>query len=624
MMSETKDKKSDDNKSAKALKPLLSYGRSIKTSLNDEQGSIPPPWTPPAPKNKDSVTAPEKISAPEDVLAKKQERDQEIDEIQQKLLQIRSELDARIKENKNLFSIDESEDTVKQAVADNLSAIEKAQLENHNFHKETLKSSASAIAQDTKADTAPDNWKPLIDPLLLLKTIWRSKILLLVCTAAGGALAVAYALSQPPIYEAYTDLLVDPRNISIVERELSPGQLPTDASLAIAESQAQMIGSSSVLLKVIKQENLLDDPEFNGTQPPYGPFAPAIEYLRSLRTAKPEPSKQQLETRVLQNFHKSLIIHRDAKTFIYVIGIKSQNPEKSAQLANAVSDVFQQELNALQQDAAKRTSDGLNQRLDMLRESVEKAESAVDEFRATHDLIGVQGRLISDDDLIKLNEQLADQRAEIVRLTARETALSNTSPDQIINSALPEELTSSSLAYLRSQYSAAQQQVAALSQTLGPLHPQLRQAQSQMDGARLAIEGELNRIRSSLQMEKTRAQLAEEDLSNRLAQMKEELAESNNARIKLRELEREAAARRNIYESLLLRSRETSEQEAQNSANIRVISEARPPLESVSPKRKLITIIGLVLGFMFGMGLVFLRVLRQLFWGNKERGARTS
>lgn len=623
MMTDTKDNNSGDDKSGKAIKPLLSYGRQSKPVQNKLQDSNIPPWTPPVFRSTEHDALRESQPDNDETRLKKLEREQEIDEIQQKLQQIRSELDDRIKENRESFSIKgEAADEVQNAVAENLAAIALAQQEDQFFNQNTKSVDIPHERQANQPAPSVENWKPLIDPSLLFKTIWRSKILLVASTAAGGIIAVAYALSQPPIYEAYTDLLVDPRNISIVERELSPGQLPTDASLAIAESQAQMIGSSSVLLKVIQQEDLLADPEFNGSQPPYGPFASVTEAIRSLRATKSAPSEQQLETQVLQNLHKSLIIHRDAKTFIYVIGIKSQNPEKSAQLANAVSDVFQSELNALQQDAAKRTSDGLSERLDTLRESVEKAESTADQFRASHDLFDVQGRLISDDDLIKLNDQLAEQRAEIVRLTAREKALGNTNPEQVINSALPEELNSSSLAYLRSQYSLAQQQVEALSQTLGPLHPQLRQAQSQMNGAKREIEAELARIRSSLGVEKQRAVLVEQDLNARLALMKTELAKSNNDRAKLRELEREAAARRNIYETILLRSRETGEQEAQNATNIRVISKARPPLESVSPKRKLIVIVGLILGLMFGAGLVFIRVLREIFFKSEEGNSK--
>ncbi len=71
--------------------------------------------------------------------------------------------------------------------------------------------------------------------------------------------------------------------------------------------------------------------------------------------------------------------------------------------------------------------------------------------------------------------------------------------------------------------------------------------------------------------------------------------------MKLRELEREATARRSVYEAFLLRSRETNEQEGLNTANVRVLSEARPPLDPAGTSRKLFVIAGLIAGFLAGL-----------------------
>ncbi|ATC55553.1 chain-length determining protein, partial [Brucella abortus] len=122
-----------------------------------------------------------------------------------------------------------------------------------------------------RSNAAQDaEWKPLIDPRIAIDVIRGSRRLLLATTIFGGIVATLYALSLPQTYIASTDILVDPRNIKVVGTELTPGQLPTDASLAVAESQARMIDSSSVLLKVINKAHLIQDPEFNGTLVPTG------------------------------------------------------------------------------------------------------------------------------------------------------------------------------------------------------------------------------------------------------------------------------------------------------------------------------------------------------------------
>ncbi|WP_070329599.1 GumC family protein [Brucella sp. CMUL 010] len=463
-----------------------------------------------------------------------------------------------------------------------------------------------------RSNAAQDaEWKPLIDPRIAIDVIRGSRRLLLPTTIFGGIVATLYALSLPQTYIASTDILVDPRNIKVVGMELTPGQLPTDASLAVAESQARMIDSSSVLLKVINKAHLIQDPEFNGTLVPTG-IVGFFAQLKDLIGKKEQSDSQTMETRVLDNLRKSLTIHRDAKTFIYSISVTTREANKSASLANEISSVFQDELASLQSDAARRTSEELFQRLADLRASVEGAEKAVADFRATHDLIDVDGRLISNNELGRLNEQLTNQRAETVRLQARINVLKDTTPDSVVAGTLPEDLRSNTLTALRAQYAQARQAANGMATRLGPRHPQLIQLNSQANAVLNDISAELQRVRSSLQVEVQRSQQQETALSARLAQLKARQANDAKDLVKLRELEREAAARRSIYEAFLLRSRETSEQEGLNTVNIRVLSAARPPLEPAGSTRKLIVIAGLIAGFLAGLAITIIRNFGRL------------
>lgn len=592
----------------RAAKPLLSYVRRslhVEVSPNADPLKPPaddtfnlrephefvvPPWVPPvAGKNREKASftdAPEKTVAVKPTAAAPSLDNLEMAEIQRKLAEIKQDIDRGF----------------------------------DGFQQRQLEDSLAMMAE-ADADGQDDggkNWKPLIDPRLVFNILENSKKTLIVSTAIGGVAAILYALSLPNIYTAYTDLLVDPRDIKVVERELTSGQLPTDATLAIAESQMRMIGSSSVLLKVIKDADLMADPEFNGNAAPVGPLANIISDLKAKFASKEPVDPAIMETQVLQDLAKSLILERDAKTFVFTIGVKTQNPVKSATLANTISRVFQDELTSLQQNAARRTSEDLSKRLADLKLAVQNAENAVDQYRAEHDLIDLQGRSITDDDLARLSEQLSTQRAETVRLNARAKVLSEATSDSVLSGSLPEELQSNTLTLLRGQYATARSTADGLAMTLGPRHPQLIQAQSQVAGARREINAELGRVRSSLQVEQKRSEQQEQELAGRLAQMKVQHAGSNAERVKLRELEREAEAHRSIYEAFLLRSRETNEQESLNSTNVRVITEARPPLTASAPKRKMIVIAGLILGFIAGIGFALMRG----FWPHVQRWRR--
>src|SRR5690606_2854240 len=89
------------------------------------------------------------------------------------------------------------------------------------------------------ADYSDEEWKPLVDPRAVFDAVRRSRNLVLATTLLGLLLGVGYALSVPKMYVSTADILVDPRDIKVVGSDLTPSQLPTDASLAVAESQAR-------------------------------------------------------------------------------------------------------------------------------------------------------------------------------------------------------------------------------------------------------------------------------------------------------------------------------------------------------------------------------------------------
>ncbi|WP_435657700.1 GumC family protein [Brucella pituitosa] len=584
----------DKRNKGREEKPLLAFSDAPETSREESDTSkrdpqsitppITPPWTPPA-------TPEERAELFRSQQESKAAEEKEVSELRSRMASIKAELERKIAEREQ--SASSSKDEVAKVSASEPKAI---------------------VTDDTwpaKRDASNTEWKPLIDPRIAIEVVKGSRKLLIATTLIGGIAAALYAMTIPQVYVASTDILVDPRSIKTVGTELTPGQLPTDASLAIAESQARLLDSSSVLLKVISQADLTKDPEFNGSFVPTG-IAGFFAQLKSMIKPNTASEGQALETRVLYNLYDSLTIGRDAKTFIYSISVKTRSPEKSAEIANLVGSVFQTELDSLQSDAARRNAEELSKRLADMRASVEKAEQATADFRASRDLVDVDGKLISDNDLTRLNDQLTNQRAETVRLQARVQVLNDATTGSVISGTLPEDLRSNTLTALRAQYALASQSANGASTQLGPRHPQLIQLQSQKQTVLNDIDAELRRIRASLQVEVQRSAQQERDLNTRLAQLKSQQANSNDDRVKLRELEREASTLRSVYEAFLLRSRETTEQQGITTTNVRVISEARPPLDPAGSSRKLIVIAGLIAGLLAGLAITAVRNFGRL------------
>ena len=129
----------------------------------------------------------------------------------------------------------------------------------------------------------------------------------------------------------------------------------------------------------------------------------------------------------------------------------------------------------------------LTARLEELRKPTSKSRAEAERSGPSTILIDAQGRLISDDEMVKLNDQLSSPRAQTIELNARAASARAVKVKFVIGGALPEELTSPVMSELRSQYGAMKQQADQLSVRLGPRHPQYLAMQAQLEGAREQI-----------------------------------------------------------------------------------------------------------------------------------------
>ncbi|MBB6409092.1 Wzz/FepE/Etk N-terminal domain-containing protein [Mesorhizobium sangaii] len=466
----------------------------------------------------------------------------------------------------------------------------------------------SGDARASRNDGADSQqWKPLIDPMQVVRGVGKSKLLIVATTILGAGLGIAIALSTPKKYEATTELIVDPRDLKLTDRDLTQSVVASDATLAIVENQVRVLTSGTVLNKVVDKLNLVNDPEFNG-QGSSG--LSVMSLIRSVLSRHDGPGGVD-ETRrralTVGNLGESLSVERGGKTFVITVSATTQNGEKSALIANTMTDVFLQTFGQIQSDTAGRATDELTARLDELRKGVEAAERKVEDFRATHDLVDAQGHLISDDEMLKLNEQLSVARARTLELNARAASARSVDVNSVLTGTLPEEINSNTMSDLRSQYASLKQEADRAAIRFGPRHPELQALNAQLAGARDRIAAELRRIGSSLQVDLKRAVQLEQDLASRLAQLKVRSGDVNSDLVSMRELEREAAAKRSVYEQYLLRAKETGEQKDINTANINVISKAFAPLEPNGPSRVVVALAGLLLGFASGVGLGAMR-----------------
>src|SRR5690348_10051110 len=102
------------------------------------------------------------------------------------------------------------------------------------------------------------------DLLALFRLLWRRKTTIAAAALGCAIAAVVIGKSLTPKYTSTAQLYVDPRELQLVDRELTPRAQDVSGLAMVVESQARVITSNSVLLQVIQNAHLDSDPEFGG------------------------------------------------------------------------------------------------------------------------------------------------------------------------------------------------------------------------------------------------------------------------------------------------------------------------------------------------------------------------
>lgn len=428
----------------------------------------------------------------------------------------------------------------------------------------------------------------------LLGQLWASRLLAFGGAGLGAIGALLVSLAWPPTFQATAQLYIDPQNLRLMERELTPAVPSTDAGVVLIESQARILESASVLARVSGDLDLINDAEFAGTgsNPLQALVAPLLG------------SDGTAEQRVLTSLSKAVHAVRLDRTYIVEVHAKSEDADKAADIANGVVTAYfslRDEQRAEQADEASR---GLESRLAELLSKLEADEDAVQAFRIEHGMVATNGALLVETQMAQANQSLAAAREALQLAEARLGQLQALARAPVLLAALPETAASSNLARLRAEVDAAAREVESLSATLGPLHPELMRASAKARATSSAFTAALAQLISSAGLERDRARTVQANAQAELDRLVGSVQVAGADQVQLRQLTREAEASRAIYEEALLRARETREQAQLSTVNAFVVSEALPPTSrSFPPRLSVLLPAALLAGFVAGLGL---------------------
>lgn len=425
-------------------------------------------------------------------------------------------------------------------------------------------------------------------------------------TILGTLVTLALVFSITPKYQSSVLVLVDPRQTKILQDAEVVGRTTTDNGAI--ESEVEMIQSKAIARKVVERLKLQDDAEFSGPSGLIGTLRATL--LAPIRNLLGSSGNADPLGHVVEAVEKATNARRRGLTYVIELNAWSENAKKSALIANTFAEIYVAEQIAAKTSVTTKANEWLTQRVEEMRTRVTAADTALETYKAEQSLFDPGGENLSNRQIQTFNEQLVDARAKAAAAHSKYELLKQITPERLRSAAASADvLQSPVVSALRAQYATAAQNLAEKNSRYGDGHPQVVTARAQVSDVERQITAEISRIVTSAGNEYQLAKSREESLVASLDELKEKAGRYNQAAVKLRELERDAQANRDLFQSFLNRAKQTAEASLQI-PDSRVVSAASVPLSTSYPKRALM--IGL--GFFGILGLsVALALARDSF-----------
>ncbi len=308
----------------------------------------------------------------------------------------------------------------------------------------------------------------------------------------------------------------------------------------------------------------------------------------------------QRESQLIRQFLDDLRVIVVPNTWLVEVRFYSTDPEQAARVANAHAHNFIEHNFRTKYEATRKASDWLGEQLRELRARVERADEQLHDFERRTNLLSTgEKQNIHTQRLADLNRELAV--AEAARV-ARESLHRQAAASQGTGFLQDELLTT-----LSERLTALRARQAERRTQLGPQHPRMRRLQEQIAEVEAQVRAQQQAIRNRLQANYEAALKREELVRQLVEQQKADVNQLNQRLIQYNILKREAAAQKQLYDSLLQRLEEAGISSGLRSSNIRVVDPARVPLEPYSPRLGLNVLLALCVSLPLGITLAFLR-----------------
>jgi succinoglycan biosynthesis transport protein ExoP len=475
---------------------------------------------------------------------------------------------------------------------------EQQQPEAHGTLRLATKIPADAAPQSAIQGDALSHSGHLVDYLRVLhKRRWTAGTAFVIVLAS----VTAYTFTTTPIYEARTRLLIEAEGPNVINFSEVVDEQRMRADYY--QTQYSVLQSRQLARKTIDALKLWESPYLGG-QARSGFFATLFGSKPAQNRSTADETAEQ--SRAIDRFLDNLTISPIRNSRLVDIKYQLSDPELAMRIVNAIATNYINQNLEYKFTTSKEASDWLGDRLAEQRRQVETAEAALQQYREQHDAISLRDHEnIVVQKLADLNAAVTQAKTERFQKQALYHQLESLNGKSGGLDSFPAVLSNTYIQQQKGELAQLQSQLGQLSEKLGDKHPDIIKIKGAIELAKTKLQGEIAKVAQSVHNEYLAALAKENSLTRALDQQKTEAQTMNRKAIDYGVLERDVQSSKQIYESLLQRSKETGVSGELKTSNIRVVDAAERPREPVSPRKLLNLTLAMFGGSLLAMGLAF-------------------
>jgi polysaccharide biosynthesis transport protein len=428
------------------------------------------------------------------------------------------------------------------------------------------------------------------------RTLKKRRWTVVATVAIIFALTVIFTLRTTPLYQAASKVAIFPETPNVLGFKDGANNSPDYDYESTLETQAAILRSDALAMKVIEDMHLDQNPKFTAstTRQRTGDSV-------QVSSMQPDPA---IAAGLLGRFRGGLNVQLIPSSRLVQISFTDPDPRLATEIVNALVRTFTEENFKTKYEAVTQTSDWLSTELADLQMKVQTSEEKLVRYQKDHSILGVDEKQnIVTAKLDELNKELTAAQTDRIQKESNYRLAAEGDPGAF--SKTSNTGASNMLEKLRDKEADLNTQLALFTTQFGTGYPKVAELSNQVKEVRTEIAAEEVRMQQQIRDEYLAALRRETLLTTAFNQQKQEANQLNESAIEYSVLKRDADANRQLYQDLLQRLKEAGVSAGLRSSNIRIVDVARTPTSPIKPNVPRNIELGLILGLACGIGLAF-------------------